>query len=73
MHISLVKDKSAGNLRTTVLDEDWYHDNIKSAAMRLWNKGDGNLVYWGQYSSGVTLWVHPVTLKKVTIAREEKC
>lgn len=65
MHISKVRDKSAYNLCSNILNDDPYHNRIANAALRLYEyKADiggslGRLVYGTQWSSGTTLWHEP--------------
>ena len=58
-HISEIKDKSAKNLATANLIDDWYHNNIQKAAIEE-AKTNPLSIYGGQYASGGVFWLPPI-------------
>lgn len=56
-HILEIKDKTAANLTLVTLKDDEFHQNIKRAAMSLYNEGIVCFNYQAQYTSGKTWWL----------------
>ena len=66
-HISGIEIKTAEVLSTVQLWDDYYHNNIVTAAMMLCKRGAGAMEYLTQYGSGNSCWRNPMTDKRIII------